>query len=76
MTCANCVARVEGSLRSVPGVLNANVNLATERATVEMILGAAMIADLRHAVEEVGYKILDLGDSDEELVDHRRAPHV
>ncbi len=75
MTCARCVARVEGSLRSVPGVLNANVSLATECATVEMILGAATIADLKHAVEKAGYKMLDLCDSDEELVDPGRASH-
>ncbi|MBL8591254.1 MAG: copper-translocating P-type ATPase [Devosia sp.] len=35
MTCASCVARVEKAIRAVPGVASANVNLATERATVE-----------------------------------------
>jgi Cu+-exporting ATPase len=35
MTCASCVARVERAIRAVPGVVSANVNLATERATVE-----------------------------------------
>jgi Cu+-exporting ATPase len=34
MTCASCVARVEKAIRAVPGVVSANVNLATERATV------------------------------------------
>ncbi len=34
MTCANCVGRVERALKKVGGVLNAGVNLATERATV------------------------------------------
>ena len=34
MTCASCVARVEKALRKVPGVVDANVNLATETATV------------------------------------------
>ena len=62
MTCASCVAHVERSLRSVPGVLNVNVNLATERATVEMIPGAVTMADLKHAVEAVGYRALDGGD--------------
>lgn len=64
MTCANCVAHVERGLRSVPGVLNVNVNLATERATVEMLPGAVTIADLKHAVEAVGYEALDGGDSE------------
>jgi len=45
----------------VPGVLNVSVNLATERATVELIPSAVTIADLKHAVEEVGYQVLDTG---------------
>ena len=34
MTCASCVARVEKALKKVPGVTEAEVNLATELATV------------------------------------------
>ena len=72
MTCAACVMHVEGGLKQVPGVLNASVNLATERATVEMIPGAVTLADLKHAVEDVGYEVLDTGDAQAgsaELVD-------
>ncbi|MBI4789091.1 MAG: copper-translocating P-type ATPase [Chloroflexi bacterium] len=72
MTCASCVAHVEGGLRSVPGVLNVSVNLATERATVQMIPGAVTLADLKHAVEDVGYDVLDVSGTEEELVDRER----
>ncbi|MBC7530590.1 MAG: heavy-metal-associated domain-containing protein, partial [Oligoflexus sp.] len=34
MSCASCVARVEKSLKKLPGVLDASVNLATEKAKV------------------------------------------
>jgi P-type Cu+ transporter len=54
MTCASCVARVEQALSSVPGVISADVNLASEKATVEYAEGTD-IADLRQAVEEAGY---------------------
>ena len=37
MTCASCVSRVEKALRVPPGVLKADVNLATEKATVSYI---------------------------------------
>jgi len=37
MTCASCIARVEQALASVPGVVSVNVNLASEKATVEYI---------------------------------------
>ena len=55
MTCASCVAHVSKALEDVPGVESATTNLATERATVEFVVGAVTIADLRHAVEDAGY---------------------
>ena len=39
MTCASCVAHVEKALKSVPGVIEASVNLATERASVRALKG-------------------------------------
>ncbi len=72
MTCASCVMHVENGLKSVPGVLNVAVNLATERATVELVPGAVTIADLKHAVEDVGYEVLDVGGAATEIVDRER----
>jgi len=56
MTCASCVARVEKTLSSVPGVISASVNLASEKATVEYLEGTEL-ADLRQAVKEAGYEL-------------------
>jgi Cu+-exporting ATPase len=56
MTCASCVTRVEEALSSVPGVVAANVNLASEKATVEYTEGMD-IAGLRRAVGEAGYEL-------------------
>ncbi len=58
MTCASCVAHVEGGLREVPGVTRAVVSLATERAAVEYVPGMATLDDFRQAIEEVGYQFL------------------
>ena len=55
MTCASCVRRVERALSKVPGVESANVNLATERATVAYDPLTATTADLVAAVERAGY---------------------
>jgi len=65
MTCASCVARVEEALSGVPGVVSANVNLASEKATVEYIEGTNT-ADLRQAVKDAGY---ELGSATETLED-------
>ena len=56
MTCASCVARIEKALKAVPGVTQASVNLATERATVRAVTGAVDISVLAKAVAETGYE--------------------
>ncbi|MDH0102652.1 heavy metal translocating P-type ATPase [Stutzerimonas stutzeri] len=55
MTCASCVGRVERALLKVPGVRSAAVNLASERAHVEVI-GTPDPAVLIQAVEAAGYQ--------------------
>ena len=52
MSCASCVGRVEQALKAVPGVAEAAVNLATERATVR---GTAGTEALLAAIHRAGY---------------------
>lgn len=52
MTCASCVGRVEKALKAISGVKQANVNLATERAT---ITGTASVDALIAAIDKAGY---------------------
>jgi Cu+-exporting ATPase len=58
MTCASCMGRVEGVLERVPGVLEASVNLANERATVEYLAGEVEPSDLEKAIEGAGYGVI------------------
>ena len=60
MTCASCVASVEDALRGVAGVRGADVNLATERARVEVDPRRADDAALVRAIERAGYGALVL----------------
>ncbi|MBI3272085.1 MAG: copper-translocating P-type ATPase [Planctomycetes bacterium] len=55
MTCASCLAKVERALAAVPGVVHAEVNLATETALAEVVAGGASTPDLLAAVASVGY---------------------
>ena len=57
MTCAACVSHVGNALREVDGVLFANVNLATEQATVEYIPGQASLPDMKSMVNDAGYTV-------------------
>ncbi len=59
MHCAACVAKVEGALRSVPGVAEASVNLATERATVTFDPARADLGALQAAVAASGYELAE-----------------
>ena len=59
MTCASCVNHVEQALGKVAGVLEANVNLATERATVTYVVDATSLSDLKKAVRDAGYEVAE-----------------
>jgi P-type Cu+ transporter len=56
MTCASCVATVERSLKKMPGVLEANVNLATQRSTVTYVPSEVTPRELRQKVTAIGYE--------------------
>ena len=57
MTCASCVRTVERSLKKVPGVSEATVNLATERATISYESGQTGVNDLVKKVQDIGFEV-------------------
>ena len=59
MTCANCVARVEKSLTALPGVLDADANLAAERVTLRWLPDASGYADVVGALRDAGYDVAE-----------------
>ncbi len=62
MSCASCVGRVEKALKGVPGVVEANVNLASERASIRLVKGLASSDMLLEAVRGAGYEAHQLGN--------------
>ncbi len=57
MTCANCAMNIERRLRKLPGVEDANVNFAAERAEVAYDAARIQLADLVAGVEKAGFKV-------------------
>ncbi|CCF00285.1 Putative copper-translocating P-type ATPase (plasmid) [Sinorhizobium fredii HH103] len=63
MNCASCVGRVEKALKAVPGVIEANVNLASEKASIRLVKGLTSGDMLLDAVRSAGYEAHQLGDA-------------
>src|SRR6266571_5693980 len=63
MTCASCAMRVEKGLKKVPGVLDAQVNLATEKATVTYNSFATGMPQMIQKVEATGYRAIALQET-------------
>ena len=78
LSCASCVGRAEAALRAVPGVVTAEVNLATERADIRYLTGATRAADLRAASTNAGYPASLRGDEADaaEQAQQRRAREI
>ena len=71
MTCASCVSRVEKVLLAVPGVGEAVVNLANERASVTYHAGEVDPESITAAIETAGYSARPV--TGEETDDRERA---
>lgn len=62
MVCATCVETIETALKGLPGVLDAQVNLATEKAHVTYNSSLSTLDDMRKVIEDAGYQYLGLAD--------------
>jgi len=69
MSCANCAETIEDALERAPGIVDAEVNFATDEARVEYNPADASLDDVHEAIEGAGYTPVRAGgdeDSDEE----------
>jgi P-type Cu+ transporter len=60
MHCATCALAVQDAVRAVPGVVDAKVNFALGKASVEYDSSEASLAELKAAVEGAGYSVLEV----------------
>ena len=79
MTCATCAVTIEDALNKAEGVLSANVNLATEKATINYNPEVTTIAQLKKVVADAGYQAVSpdtaAGDYEKEARE-REARHL
>lgn len=64
MTCAACAQRVEKAIHKLSGVETVSVNLATEKATIVYTSGQVRVSVIKEAIEQAGYKALDVSRTD------------
>ena len=68
MTCASCAKAVERSVSKIEGIDSANVNIATEKLTVEFVDSKTDVIKIKEAVKKAGYGIQELNENREILL--------
>jgi Cu+-exporting ATPase len=76
MHCASCAAVIERSLRKLPGVIQANVNFAAEKALILYDKNLVSIEDLIGAVKKAGYKAIPVDEKDREAERQRKENEI
>lgn len=72
MHCSSCAGLIERSLKKVPGVTEANVNFASEKARIVYNPSTAKVEDLVKGVENAGYKATLPGEKEENQKEKRQ----
>jgi Cu+-exporting ATPase len=63
MTCAACAQRIEKTVRKLPGIGQASVNLASEKLFVEYDAGSLPLSAIKDAVSKIGYEVVEKADA-------------
>ena len=59
MTCNNCAATITRSLKRLDGVIEADASYASERATVTYLPSMVEMSDIKRAIRDAGYKVIE-----------------
>jgi len=76
MHCSSCAAIIERSLKKVPGVNQAHVNFAAEKAAILFDQGRATVTDLVRAIEKAGYKATLVDEKDRDFDRRKREAEI
>ncbi len=67
MTCAACAKAIERAIRKLPGVDEADVNLATEKAKVVYNPAIVRLSEIKQAIIKAGYRPLEAEEGEQRL---------
>lgn len=73
MTCASCVMRIENGLNKLPGVKDANVNLATNEALVHYHPASVDVKRILEQIEKTGYEATEVPNTRKEIEEKEQA---
>ena len=66
MTCNNCANTITRTLKRLDGVLEVNTSYAAERTHVTYLPSMVELGDIRRAVRDAGYKVIEVEGADEQ----------
>ena len=72
MTCTTCAQTIEKTLGKLEGVYNADVSFGTESATVEYNAEQITLSQLKKAIKDTGYRVLEERKAEEEETKRQR----
>lgn len=67
MTCAACAKTIERVTKKLPGVIESNVNIATEKLKIIYEPSVTDVSDIKRMISKAGYKALDIEDKEEKV---------
>ncbi len=70
MTCASCASSVEKVVKQLDGIDSVKVNIATEKANISYDQNIVQLAEIKKAIEQAGYKVLEM--KKDNLIDEDR----
>jgi Cu+-exporting ATPase len=73
MTCNNCAATITRTLKRLDGVLDANTSYASERTRITYLPSMVELGDIKRAVRDAGYKIIEVVGGEQAQLDAEQA---
>ncbi len=76
MTCSSCAQNIEKATKRLEGVVEASVNIATEKLTISYEPQSLRLSEIKQAIEKAGYKAIEEKDTTEDVDKLRKEKEI